>query len=295
MRVDKYGISLEAENLSLKYSKVRQSILCYKTPDTLHITIREHRPSLDDKELMKLKILKSMLEKLTGNKLKLYLPKPTYSVEVSLERGQEVVEMDSEEENLEVQYSGFTARGFVKTKDGRTVEFSARIENFSLTYSYRRIHEKVVDPIVLELGGTESNKKAVEIDLNFDGQKERFFIGGGLGFLVYDRNGNGKVDSADELFGPRTGDGFAELARLDTDGDNWIDEDDIEFLKLKIWTVDENGREKLVGLLDLNVGAIFLGNVSTPFDYYDHIVRKSSIYLSESGALGVVKQIDLRV
>lgn len=295
VRIEEYGILMEAESLSLKYSKVRHTMLRYKTPDTLLITVREHQPPLDDKELMRWRILKILLEKLTGKKLKLYLPKPTYSVEISLKKGQEIVEVDSTEENIAVQYSGFSAEGFVKTKDGRTVEFSAKIQDFSLTYSYRRTREKVVDPIVLELGTIKSNTRAVELDLDFDGQKERFYIGGSVGFLVYDRNSNGKVDSADELFGPTTGNGFSELEKLDTDRDNWIDEDDIEFLKLKIWTVDENGREKLVGLLDLNVGAIFLGNVTTPFDYYDHTRRSSSVYLSESGAVGVVKQIDLKV
>ncbi|PHJ13336.1 hypothetical protein IM41_06115, partial [Fervidobacterium sp. SC_NGM5_G05] len=139
------------------------------------------------------------------------------------------------------------------------------------------------------------NEKIVELDLNFDGEKDKFYIGGGIGLLVYDKNNNGKVDDATELLGPISGDGFSELSKLDSDKDNWIDEDDLEFLKLKIWTTDENGKEKLIGLLDLNVGAIFLGNVTTPFDYENYVVRSTGIYLTEDGQVGTVRQIDLKV
>jgi hypothetical protein len=37
---------------------------------------------------------------------------------------------------------------------------------------------------------------------------------------------DGRVNDGRELFGPRTGDGFAELAAYDDDGNNWIDEND---------------------------------------------------------------------
>jgi hypothetical protein len=37
---------------------------------------------------------------------------------------------------------------------------------------------------------------------------------------------DGRVNDGRELFGPITGDGFAELAAYDDDGNNWIDEND---------------------------------------------------------------------
>lgn len=312
MRIDEYSVNLESHNFSLNYSKISSSFKKFRTPDKIEITVIEKRPEIDDKTLQKIKIIKMLLEKLTGKKLKIFIPKGTYEVQVNYTKGQDVVEFEKEEENLNVQYSNFSAQGFVKTKDGRSIEFSVTFKSVQFSYSYEKISGKTVDPLVIDLrrnGNAESLvdnlvtninnnnrlRKMVELDLNFDGEREKFYLTNDFGFLVYDKNNNGRVDDATELFGPKTNNGFAELSKLDSDNDNWIDEDDLEFLKLKIWTVDENGQEKLVGLLDLNVGAIFLGNVTTPFDYKDYVVRNSGIYIREDGGIGVIRQIDVKV
>lgn len=295
MKIDSYNVELSSENLSINYSKISQQIRKYKTPDTLEITVTEKKPEIDEKTLQKIKILVAMIEKLTGRKMKIYLPSSTYDVQVNQKKGEEVVEFTNEQEMLDIQQSNFTAQGYVKTKDGRKINFSAKFEQFKLEYSYSKTSGKTADPLVLKLGNNVSKTKLAELDLNFDGQNEKFYIGGENGFLVYDKNGNGYVDDATELFGPQTNDGFSELSQLDSDRNNWIDENDLEFLKLKIWTTNEQGKEKLVGLLDLNVGAIFLGNVSTPFDYQDHVVRSLGIYLSEDGTVGTIRQIDIKV
>ena len=49
-------------------------------------------------------------------------------------------------------------------------------------------------------------------------------LGSGSGFLALDKNGNGKIDDGSELFGTKSGDGFADLAEYDSDGNGWIDE-----------------------------------------------------------------------
>lgn len=295
MRIAEYEAKLEATNFSLNYSKVSSSFRKYRTPDKIEIVINEKKPQIDDKTLQKIKIIKAMLEKLTGKKIKIYLPGSSYEIQINKQAGQDVVEFENEEENLDIQYSNFSALGSVKTKDGRTIDFSIELKEFQLSYSYQKTSGKVVDPLVIDLKSKTGNEKIVELDLNFDGEKDKFYIGGGIGLLVYDKNNNGKVDDATELLGPISGDGFSELSKLDSDKDNWIDEDDLEVLKLKIWTTDENGKEKLIGLLDLNVGAIFLGNVTTPFDYENYVVRSTGIYLTEDGQVGTVRQIDLKV
>lgn len=42
--------------------------------------------------------------------------------------------------------------------------------------------------------------------------------------LSLDQNGNGEIDNGTELFGTKSGDGFADLARYDLDYNGWIDE-----------------------------------------------------------------------
>jgi hypothetical protein len=60
------------------------------------------------------------------------------------------------------------------------------------------------------------------------------------GFLALDRNGNGAIDGAEELFGNATGgrhhdDGFAALGELDANGDGVIDRRDPVFAELVVW------------------------------------------------------------
>ena len=40
----------------------------------------------------------------------------------------------------------------------------------------------------------------------------------GSGYLALDKNGDGTINDGSELFGTRNGDGFADLAQYDEDG-----------------------------------------------------------------------------
>jgi hypothetical protein len=73
------------------------------------------------------------------------------------------------------------------------------------------------DPLVLNFAGTAAQltDQRFSFDLNADGSDEQInFVTPGSGFLVFDRNQDGKVNNGSELFGPTTGDGFQELAAL---------------------------------------------------------------------------------
>lgn len=122
----------------------------------------------------------------------------------------------------------------------------------------------------------------------------------GAGFLALDKNENGKIDNGSELFGPTTNNGFAELALYDEDKNNWIDEKDAVFDKLKVYSIDENGNHSLVSLIDRNVGAIYLGDVQSGFKYQsamhqtDALQKSNGIFVKEDGSgLGVVNSIDV--
>lgn len=138
-------------------------------------------------------------------------------------------------------------------------------------------------------------------DLDNDGSTEMIpQLKLGAGFLALDKNENGQIDNGNELFGPNTNDGFAELALYDKDENNWIDEKDTVFDKLKIWSIDENGNHSLVSLIDKNVGAIYLGDVQSGFKYQsainqtDALQKSNGIFVKEDGSgLGVVNSIDI--
>ena len=95
--------------------------------------------------------------------------------------------------------------------------------------------------------------------------------------------------------------GKVELARLDDDGNGWVDEADAAWSQLRLWSPDAEGKGRLQTLNEAGVGAFHLGRVDTPFSLKDAandtqgLMRASSIYLREDGRVGTVSQVDLRV
>jgi len=134
------------------------------------------------------------------------------------------------------------------------------------------------DPLVLDLTGrglatTSLDGSSVHFDLNNNFFAERTgWIGAGAGLLVLDKNGNGKVDDASEMFGTFTGSGLADLAQYDVNHDGVIDANDAVYASLQVWQ-DLNGDGvsqggELSSLADLGIASIALSgqavNATTP-------------------------------
>jgi hypothetical protein len=220
------------------------------------------------------------------------------------------VEYDRHESYSEVEQTNFAASGVVRTADGREIQFSLEL---SMARSYQEESDVSIrqgdarqkkDPLVLNFGGSAAQltSQRFKFDLDSDGKKEDInFVTGGSGFLAFDRNGDGKINNGSELFGTKSGDGFADLAALDSDQNGWIDENDAAFDKLSVWTKDSAGKDQLATLRQANVGALSLGRVQTPFDLKDSgnallgQIRASGIFLQEDGKAGTMQQVDLTV
>jgi len=201
----------------------------------------------------------------------------------------------------------FQASGRVVLADGRSVDVAL---GFSLQSTSVDVHtlsvragdavQRLKDPLVLSLdGGAPSlSEGRFAFDVDADGQTDRIaFAGSGSGFLVLDRNGNGAIDDGRELFGALSGDGFADLAALDADGNGWIDEADPAHAQLQVWTRDSiEAPDRLQTLAEAGVGALHLGRVGTPFALGDAgALRSSGLYLTEAGEARPLQQIDLAV
>ncbi len=203
--------------------------------------------------------------------------------------------------HAEMEKSAFEAQGTVTTADGRSIQFSATLtmqRSFQST-TVSTESRTTADPLVLNFGGASAQVTgaSVAFDLNSDGKAEQMsFVAGGSGFLVLDRNNDGKVNNGGELFGPQTNNGFAELASYDADGNGWIDEGDPVFSQLRVWTADG-----LSSLAEKGVGAIATASVETPFALRDAAnasqgdIRSSGIFLTEDGTAGTIQQVDLAV
>ncbi|MFZ6657544.1 hypothetical protein [Undibacterium sp. TJN19] len=218
------------------------------------------------------------------------------------------VEIDSQHSYTETEQTSFQSIGRIVTADNQEINFNL---SFELNRSYHeestsniRLGDgKKVDPLVLNFSGnpTQLSSQKFSFDLNADGTKENISFVQGAGFLALDKNNDGKINNGSELFGPGTGNGFAELAAYDTDGNNWIDENDAIYQKLKVWTKDATGKDQLQTLKQANVGALFLGNADTPFalknaqNVSNGQIRSSGLWLTEDGKAQSLQQIDLSV
>ena len=115
------------------------------------------------------------------------------------------------------------------------------------------------------------------------------------------RTGTARSTTAANCSAPPAATAFQELAAYDQDKNSWIDENDAVYAQLKVWTKDGSGNDALSTLAQKNVGAIYLGNVGTPFDIkngqnqLDGQIKSSGVYLNENGGVGTIQQIDLAV
>ena len=215
----------------------------------------------------------------------------------------------------ETEETVFSTQGMVQTEDGRTISFRLNVQmsrSFQAYYqeNFTRLEPGMIDPLVINLEGNvaELQDQTFLFDLDGDGEKEEIsMLGKGSGYLALDRNGDGVINDGSELFGTKSGDGFADLAAYDSDGNGWIDENDEIWDKLLIWTKDEYGRDKCYKLSEKNVGAICLSSASTDFSLTSQgntsdgfqpgevngRTRRTGIFLYENGYAGTIQHVDV--
>lgn len=129
-----------------------------------------------------------------------------------------------------------------------------------------------IPPLLLDLDGdgieTTTVEEGVYFDHDLDGVAElSAWVGPDDGILAYDKNNNGVIDDATEIFGDFTitsqgepaGDGFAALADLDSDHNGQIDASDEKFGQIRILT----GAGSLLTLEELNIESVNLGYTTT--------------------------------
>jgi len=270
------------------------------------------------------RVLIILIERLTGQKIKLLSlddVRPTADVETPPPVPSETtaapqarvgwgIEIDTSALHHEFEATSFVSQGTIRTTDGKEFSFTFQAD-MSREFTTEQ-HTRLVagdaplkkDPLVINFGGTAAQltDTRFRFDLDADGAGEEIaFVGPTSGFLALDANEDGSINDGSELFGALTGDGFAELAVHDADGNGWIDEGDPVYDRLRIWSRDAQGASTLAGLRDHNVGALYLKSQSTPFELKDAQnelrgeVRASGVYVTEQGKAGSIQQIDLVV
>lgn len=215
--------------------------------------------------------------------------------------------MKASESIEEYECTNFHSCGMVKTADGQEIDFSLGLtmeRSYSATREFEITQEVIFkDPLIVNFAGNAADltDEKYEFDIDADGENDLIsYLLGDSGMLALDKNGDGIINDGSELFGAITGNGFAELAEYDEDGNQFIDEADSIFSDLGIWTKTPDS-ESFESLIDKGIGAIYLGSSQTPFDIkgednqINGQVISSGVYLTESGEAGTVQQIDMVV
>lgn len=288
--------------------------------DTQAVDGEDDLLSADDK--LKITLLEHFLSALTGRKVKLHVPRINLKTQESVsynKAGQTSGNSSTPQSNAgwgiiydrretlrEYEHTDFSAKGVVTTADGREIKFDVAMhmersyaEDSSISI---RAGDALKDPLVLNFDGNAAGLSAqtFSFDLDMNGTVDQIsLLKSGSGFLALDTNDNGVIDDGSELFGPATDSGFGELQVHDSDGNNWIDENDPIFNKLRIWIKDDSGNDKLMALGEVGVGAIYLGHVSTEFTLrqleVQGKIRDSGVFLNENGQVGTIQELDLKV
>jgi len=338
MKIDSADIQFSSQHLALQQHTVKESLrFQISNPRPLNapqdkVTLSDEAKASDKAETAdntldpQLRLIKSFIEALTGHKIKLFSmsdihsdappsdPKDPRQAQTQPTREQSdgfSLEYHRSETVYESEQTSFSAQGTIKTVDGNEIGFNLEL-NMNREY-FRQTNVDILmgdaakqkkDPLVINFSGTAAQLTDTKFsfDIDSDGQADQVsFVSPGSGFLALDRNRDGKINNGIELFGAATGNGFQELAAYDTDRNHFIDENDAIYSKLSILSKDASGKDALNSLASKGVGAIFLGNVATPFEIKNSQnesngqVRSSGVYLNENGTVGTVQQVDLSV
>ena len=282
---------------------------------------------ISDLDRQKILLLQKMLEAINGKKIHFVLPEEikinSGNIEnfkrIDLGQAQPVqqtsvkqgwgLEWEYHQVHMESEKMSFSASGTIKTEDGREINFASSLSMSrefasSIDISLKAGDPVMKDPLIVNFAGNApslTNSK-FSFDIDNDGNNEQIsFLKQGSGFLALDLNQDGVINNGSELFGTKSGDGFKDLAGFDADKNGWIDENDPIYDKLRIWTKDDAGNQKLLALGEKGIGAIYLGNVSTEFSLKNSDndlqgqIKQTGIYLNENGSVGTIQHMDVSV
>ncbi|CDL83637.1 hypothetical protein [Xenorhabdus szentirmaii] len=141
--------------------------------------------------------------------------------------------------------------------------------------------EGLLSPLVIDLNGDGVKTipdGSIYFDMSNDGVNESVgWVDKSDGFLVYDKNNDGNINSGGKLFGNYSDingishfkNGFEALSELDANNDSIISRDDDEWSKVKIWKDgNSNGivdKNELMSLSDAGIKEINLKYTEEPY------------------------------
>jgi len=295
MQVNNYAVNLNAQYFSLQR-------------DSTELKVSSQTENFESNESTGLKKIQTenFIEQQNDNELSIALSQAILK-NINLESNRstrDILELHYTYE--EVQALNFEVHAYIQT-DSKEITLSL---NVSLSRSFVQETnisleqlQALKDPLILSFDGNlpSLSTQTFSFDIDSDGENDQIsLLNKNSAFLALDKNSNGLIDNGSELFGTVSGNGFSDLKDYDDDNNGWIDENDAIFDKLRIWQVTKESNT-LIGLGEKGIGAIFLGNTSTPFSLKDQEnsslgeLQSSGFFLYENGTAGLISQIDLSI
>jgi hypothetical protein len=188
----------------------------------------------------------------------------------------------------EAEATSVRASGTVVTDDGRQIDFSQALD---LARAYARttttiasVHQSATVAPSQSTSAPVPPGAAPNPVASVPAAGALQIDGAALG---YDRNGDGKIE-ASELLGT-AGNGFAQLAELDSDGNGFVDSGDAAMGRLAL--VDGG---TTTSVTDRGIGALYTGSVAAPFGGTGPgALAAAGLYLNENGTTGFIRQVNL--
>lgn len=161
-----------------------------------------------------------------------------------------------------------------------------------------------IDPLILDLDGDgiETTNLTDRVYFDHDGngfEEQSAWVESDDGLLVWDRNGDGRINDGKELFGDQTvlqdgtraTNGFQTIAEWDDNADGKIDASDAIWTNLRIWQDSDGDGYTLAGelksLSDLGVQAINLSHTTTnTTDAQGNIQARLGSFKKSDGTVG---------
>ena len=284
--------SKSAYNFSQKQQLVVENISSSPQNISRRTTITNENLTQRDKELMQLspkdRQMLLVVEALLGKEISVTVFDKTSA---SFSRGQRAStptiayeQMQEEASSLDLAF-----KGSITTKKGKQMNFSLSVkwkEKFAVAQrDILQQGQNFNDPLIITLDGdTPVTKDKFDFKLNKNAStlnrlKKK------SGYLAFDKNDSNKIDDGSELFGVKSGDGFADLAKYDEDKNGWIDSNDTIFKSLRFWSPSKNS-DSVKTLKEVGIGAISLQSIKTDFISKEDINKPTAYYKEASVAVG---------
>lgn len=190
--------------------------------------------------------------------------------------------------------------GQLQMQDGSSVNFAFE---FSMQVSWARYsytEQPLQDPLIVSLDNqpAQLTDSHTEFDLLSNGSSVQLpQLAAQQFYLAYDRNNDKLVNNGTELFGPQSGQGFAELTEYDDNGNGFIDPGDDIWQYLYLW----RPKQQLLSMTDAKLGAFSVSSAATPMPLLDKQqqktgeIQRSGLAFTDDAKPVLVQQIDLVV